>query len=84
MNKKVKSLNEDQLFDMAWANDWQIVEQTQKLLELLKEQTTVKDWKHYKKLLRVSIDGVIDEVQDLIDKKYNIIGAQMILDEVGK
>jgi len=73
MNKKTKSLNEEQLYDMMWSNDWEIVEKTQKLLEMLKEQTTVKDWKHYKKL---------EEVQDLIDKRYNIIGAQMILSEV--
>jgi len=75
MTKKTKSLNQDQLYDMMWDNDWQIVNQTQKLLEMLKEHTTVKEWKHYKKL---------EEVQDLIDKKYNIIGAQMILEEVGK
>jgi hypothetical protein len=25
---------------------------------------------------------LLDEIQALIDKKYNIIGAQMILDEV--
>ena len=73
MTKKTKSLNEEQLYDMMWSNEWAIVEKTQKLLEMLKEQTTVKDWKHYKKL---------EEVQDLIDKKYNIIGAQMILSEV--
>ena len=75
MIKKVKSLNEAQLYDMLWANDWKIVEQTQKLLELLKEQLQFQDWKHYKKL---------EAVQDLIDKKYNIIGAQMILEDLEK
>jgi len=76
MIKKTKSLNEDQLFDMAWSNDWKIVEQTQKLLELLKEGSEVKS-------LKLILKNV-DEIQDLIDKKYNIISAQMILDEVEK
>ena len=76
MTKKTKSLNQDQLYDMMWANDWQIVEQTQKLLELLKEGSEVKS-------LKLILKNV-DEIQDLIDKKYNIIGAQMILDGVEK
>ena len=67
MTKKTKSLNEDQLYDMMWANDWAIVEKTQELLELLQKGTPC-----------------IEEIQDLIDKKYNIIGAQMILEDLEK
>ena len=68
MTKKVKSLNQDQLYDMMWSNDWQIVEKTQELLTMLN---------------KADMMGVtVLRIQELIDKKYNIIGAQMILDEV--
>jgi len=75
MTKKTKSLNQDQLYDMMWANDWQIVEKTQELLTML--NTAHK--------LIGSKEGItVLKIQDLIDKKYNIIGAQMILDGVEK
>tara|TARA_R110000824_G_scaffold78439_1_gene198009 strand:- start:20 stop:232 length:213 start_codon:yes stop_codon:yes gene_type:complete len=68
MIKKTKSLNQDQLYDMMWSNDWQIVEKTQELLTMLN---------------KADMMGVtVLRIQELIDKKYNIIGAQMILDEV--
>ena len=70
MIKKTKSLNQDQLYDMMWSNDWQIVEKTQELLTMLN---------------KADMMGVtVLRIQELIDKKYNIIGAQMILDEVKK
>ncbi len=81
MTKKVKSLNQDQLYELMWSNDWKIVEQTQKLLDLCESlHNTVRvfcDEKPYKQNKEL-----LDEIQALIDKKYNIIGAQMILDEV--
>ena len=79
MNKKVKSINQDQLYDMAWSNDWKIVEQTQKLLELL-----AKSVPHIPENITKLQTPFLVEIQDLIDKKYNIISSQMILDEVGK
>ena len=72
MTKKVKSLNQDQLYELMWSNDWEIVEQTQALLNLLVS----------KAFNRNAYDKNIETIQALIDKKYNIIGAQMILDEV--
>jgi len=78
MTKKVKSLNQDQLHDMMWSNEWEIVEKTQKLLELCKGLIQFQphgDKSNYEQL---------ESIQDLIDKRYNIIGAQMILDEVEK
>ena len=74
MTKKVKSLNQDQLYELMWSNDWEIVEQTQALLNLLVS----------KAFNRNAYDTNIETIQALIDKKYNIIGAQMILDEVEK
>jgi hypothetical protein len=74
MTKKVKSLNQDQLYELMWSNDWEIVEQTQALLNLLVS----------KAFNRNAYDKNIETIQALIDKKYNIIGAQMILDEVEK
>ena len=72
MTKKLKSLNQDQLYELMWSNDWEIVEQTQALLNLLVS----------KAFNRNAYDKNIETIQALIDKKYNIIGAQMILDEV--
>ena len=72
MTKKTKSLNEEQLYDMMWSNEWKIVEKTQKLLDFCKEFIEETDPNRKK----------LEEVQDLIDKRYNIIGAQMILSEV--
>ena len=70
MTKKTKSLNEDQLYDMMWANDWKIVEKTQELLTMLD---------------KADMMGVtVLRIQELIDKKYNIIGAQMILEDLEK
>tara|TARA_R110002051_G_C8365666_1_gene442635 strand:+ start:316 stop:540 length:225 start_codon:yes stop_codon:yes gene_type:complete len=70
MIKKTKSLNQDQLYDMMWSNDWQIVEKTQELLTMLK---------------KADMMGVtVLRIQELIDKKYNIIGAQMILEDLEK
>jgi hypothetical protein len=68
MIKKIKSLNEDQLSEMLWSNDWEIVEKTQELLIMLKKA----------KIMDLSVHVL----QELIDKRYNIIAAQMILDEV--
>ena len=83
MTKKLKSLNQDQLYELMWSNEWEIVEKTQKLLDLCQSlQKTVRvfcDEKPYKQNKEL-----LDEIQALIDKKYNIIGAQMILDEVEK
>ena len=70
MTKKTKSLNEAQLYDMLWANDWKIVEKTQELLTMLD---------------KANMMGVtVLRIQELIDKKYNIIGAQMILEDLEK
>lgn len=70
MIKKTKSLNQDQLYDMMWSNDWQIVEKTQELLTMLN---------------KADMMGVtVLRIQELIDKKYNIIGAQMILEDLEK
>jgi hypothetical protein len=70
MTKKVKSLNQDQLYELMWSNDWEIVEKTQELLTMLD---------------KADMMGVtVFRIQELIDKRYNIIGAQMILDEVEK
>jgi len=70
MTKKTKSLNEAQLYDMLWANDWKIVEKTQELLTMLD---------------KANMMGVtVLRIQELIDKKYNIIGAQMVLEDLEK
>ncbi len=68
MTKKSKSLTQDQLYELQWSNDWKIAEKTTALIEVLKESSYPKD--HY------------EEIEALIEKKYNIVGAQMILDEV--
>tara|TARA_R110000751_G_scaffold112387_1_gene211272 strand:+ start:618 stop:860 length:243 start_codon:yes stop_codon:yes gene_type:complete len=77
LTKKIKSMSEDQLYDMMWSNEWKIVEQTQKLLVLLAKSTP-----HIPENITKLQAPLVLEIQDLIDKKYNIIGAQMILDEV--
>ena len=68
MTKKSKSLTQDQLYELQWSNDWEIAEKTAELIEVLKESSYPKD--RYEK------------IESLIEKKYNIVGAQMILDEV--
>ena len=68
MTKKSKSLTQDQLYELQWSNDWKIAEKTAVLIEVLKESSYPKD--RY------------EEIEALIEKKYNIVGAQMILDEV--
>jgi hypothetical protein len=84
MTKKTKSLNEEQLYDMMWSNDWEIVEKTQKLLELCKGLIQFQQHGDDKDRLQIQNYGQLVEIQDLIDKRYNIIGAQMILSEVKK
>ena len=70
MTKKVKSLNQDQLYDMMWDNDWKIVDKIEDLLTMLKKAKIM--------------DLAVGDMQKLIDKRYSILSAQMILDEVGK
>ena len=70
MTKKVKSLNEDQLYDMMWDNDWKIVDKIEDLLTMLKKAKIM--------------DLAVGDMQKLIDKRYSILSAQMILDEVSK
>ena len=84
MAKKVKSLNQDQLYDMMSDNDWEIVEKTQKLLELCKGLIQFQQHGDGKDRLQIQNYEQLVEIQDLIDKKYNIIGAAMLLDEVKK
>tara|TARA_R110002051_G_scaffold135017_1_gene207972 strand:- start:125 stop:337 length:213 start_codon:yes stop_codon:yes gene_type:complete len=70
MTKKVKSLNEDQLYEMMWDNDWKIVDKIEDLLTMLKKAKIM--------------DLAVGDMQKLIDKRYSILSAQMILDEVSK
>mgnify|MGYP003630116793 FL=1 len=70
MTKKVKSLNQDQLYDMMWDNDWKIVDKIEDLLIMLKKAKIM--------------DLAVGDMQKLIDKRYSILSAQMILDEVSK
>ena len=70
MTKKTKSLNEDQLYDMMWDNDWKIVDKIEDLLTMLKKAKIM--------------DLAVGDMQKLIDKRYSILSAQMILDEVSK
>ena len=70
MTKKVKSLNQDQLYDMMWDNDWKIVDKIEDLLTMLKKAKIM--------------DLAVGDMQKLIDKRYSILSAQMILDEVSK
>ena len=72
MTKKSKSLTQDQLYELMWSTDLEIVEKTQKLLDFCKEFIEETDTNRKK----------LDKIQALIEKKYNIVGAQMILDEV--
>ena len=70
MTKKVKSLNEDQLDEMMWDNDWKIVDKIEDLLTMLKKAKIM--------------DLAVGDMQKLIDKRYSILSVQMLLDEVGK
>ena len=70
MTKKTKSLNEDQLYEMMWDNDWKIVDKIEDLLTMLKKAKIM--------------DLAVSDMQKLIDKRYSILSAQMILDEVSK
>ena len=70
MTKKTKSLNEDQLYEMLWDNDWKIVDKIEDLLTMLKKAKIM--------------DLAVGDMQKLIDKRYSILSAQMILDEVSK
>ena len=36
MTKKSKSLTQDQLYELQWSTDWEIVEKTAALIEVLK------------------------------------------------
>ena len=70
MTKKTKSLDEDQLYEMMWDNDWKIVDKIEDMLTMLKKAKIM--------------DLAVADMQKLIDKRYSILSAQMILDEVGK
>ena len=70
MTKKTKSLDEDQLYEMMWDNDWKIVDKIEDMLTMLKKAKIM--------------DLAVVDMQKLIDKRYSILSAQMILDEVGK
>ena len=70
MTKKTKSLDEDQLYEMMWDNDWKIVDKIEDMLTMLKKAKIM--------------DLAVGDMQKLIDKRYSILSAQMILDEVGK
>tara|TARA_R110000824_G_C14958516_1_gene651735 strand:- start:380 stop:592 length:213 start_codon:yes stop_codon:yes gene_type:complete len=70
LTKKTKSLDEDQLYEMMWDNDWKIVDKIEDMLTMLKKAKIM--------------DLAVADMQKLIDKRYSILSAQMILDEVGK
>ena len=70
MTKKVKSLNENQLYEMMCDIDWKIVQKVEDLLTMLKKAKIM--------------DLAVGDMQKLIDKRYSILSVQMLLDEVGK
>ena len=70
LTKRTKSISEDQLYDMMWDNDWKIVDKIEDLLTMLKKAKIM--------------DLAVSDMQKLIDKRYSILSAQMILDEVSK
>ena len=70
LTKKTKSISEDQLYEMMWDNDWEIIQKVEDLLTMLKKAKIM--------------DLAVGDMQKLIDKRYSILSAQMILDEVSK
>ena len=68
------SLNADQLQSMLFDVEWDLAEKTQSLMTLLKNKGyhQEKDWKN------------IEQIENLLSQRYNIIGAQMLLDDMEK
>tara|TARA_R110002051_G_scaffold1999_1_gene10467 strand:- start:123 stop:443 length:321 start_codon:yes stop_codon:yes gene_type:complete len=68
------SLNADQLHSMLFDVEWDLAEKTQSLIAVLKTPTFKPN--HRK--------TIIEALENLLDKRMNILSAQMLIDDMEK
>ena len=68
-------LTEDKLHDMLFDVEWDLAEKTQSLITLLKNEEYC---------LTNTQSEKCDEIENLLSQRYNIIGAQMLIDGMEK
>ena len=66
-------LTEDKLHSMLFDVEWDLAEKTQSLMSVLKLSTLLNPPSPYIK--------DVDEIENLLSQRYNIIGAQILIDE---
>ena len=68
-------LTEDKLHDMLFDVEWDLAEKTQNLIKVLKAQPE----QDYEKAM-----SIVDKLENLLDKRMNVLSAQMLLDDMEK
>ena len=75
--KKVITLDSDKLHSMLFDVEWDLAEKTQELIKVLKETNSSLEWFKDQKPL-------IEALENLLDKRMNVLSAQMLLDDMEK
>jgi hypothetical protein len=73
--KKVISLNAEQLYTMSFDVEWDLADKTHELIKVLKAQPE----QDYEKAM-----SIVDKLENLLDKRMNILSAQMLIDDMEK
>ena len=68
-------LTEDKLHSMLFDVEWDLADKTQSLIKVLKAQPVTN--LSYRMTL-------VDELENLLDKRMNVLSAQMLLDDMEK
>ena len=71
------SLNADQLHSMLFDVEWDLADKTQSLIKVLKDTNSSLEWFKDQKPL-------IEALENLLDKRMNVLSAQMLLDDMEK
>jgi len=69
------SLNAEQLYTMSFDVEWDLADKTHELIKVLKAQPE----QDYEKAM-----SIVDKLENLLDKRMNILSAQMLIDDMEK
>jgi len=75
--KKDITLDSDKLHSMLFDVEWDLAEKTHELIKVLKETNSSLEWFKDQKPL-------IEALENLLDKRMNVLSAQMLLDDMEK
>ena len=75
--KKDITLDSDKLHSMLFDVEWDLADKTQSLIKVLKDTNSSLEWFKDQKPL-------IEALENLLDKRMNVLSAQMLLDDMEK